>query len=368
LRPILAVYAACSLLYALLCQAGGYHPLAAFPVYLTACAVFIPAVMRIGRRMGVWKWQDELPRRAPRRNAVMTARATLGIITSSTLALLVPNSVGAILSAKVGCLMLTSRARRWRILIGGTVAVVLSAIGKPILASVLGILLGIGYVYSYKVKLQNAKPDPDQSRAQFLAMSQRQAGYLVALTIPVWVLVAYLFVPASVVTAQHGSVIPWTDPLLWIAGAASTLMGVLGTGIIIRPEPHSLTFPAYRMTSLLAALASQVLLGRASWNTYVAAAIAFWVVYDATQTLAMEQEVKTTGLVVSGAPSQQQLFALVGELVPGVPDQYLSLLPLPAPIVVECVPDRIHSTYPRNRLSLGDGKPQPHSQPQKVAA
>ena len=93
--------------------------------------------------------------------------------------------------------------------------------------------------------------------------------------------VAHLQIPAvSKPTSETLYLLDWR---LWAVGASSLGMGLLGTRILLRREETSLTFPAYRMASLLAAFGAA--LGRGElrvsaehWSSWAAILLACVVV------------------------------------------------------------------------------------------
>ncbi len=327
----LALYFACSAAYAFTCGLLGrsYGPLAAYQTYTLACSAALVLALVGGRLTGLWKWRKLWP---PSMAASKAALASVMILTASTLALLSPSSLLAIVAGKAGRLALVARMSPPSALVLpllGMIAAVLAAWTKPPIAAVLPLALAGLYVAGYWVKLravaeakQSAQgydlelieganrsapavghvkpwlaledsqatseqittalekmksgnvlivPQADRERPEdFLAAEQ----FLVALgALGIASLMAHRVTPAAL-----------SDWRLWLLGATSLGAGLIGTRIMLRAESSSVTFPAYSMASLLAALCASWARGElrwawSCWPSIAAAALACVVVW-----------------------------------------------------------------------------------------
>ena len=327
----LALYFACSAAYAFTCGLLGrsYGPLAAYQTYTLACSTALVLALAGGRLTGLWKWRKLWP---PSMAASKAAIASVMILTASTLALLSPSSLLAVVAGKAGRLALVARVSPPSALVLpllGMIAAVLAAWTKPPIAAVLPLALAGLYVAGYWVKLRavaEAKrsapgydlelieganssapavghvrpwlaledsqatseqitvalekmrggdvlivPQADPERPEdFLAAEQ----FLVALgALGIASLMAHRVTPAAL-----------SDWRLWLLGATSLGAGLIGTRIMLRAEPSSVTFPAYSMASLLAALCASWARGElrwawVCWPSIAAAALACVVVW-----------------------------------------------------------------------------------------
>lgn len=327
----LALYFTCSAAYAFTCGLLGrsYGPLAAYQTYTLACSVALVLALVGGRLTGLWKWRKLWP---PSMAASKAALASVMILTASTLALLSPSSLLAIVAGKAGRLALVARVSPPSALVLpllGMIAAVLAAWTKPPIAAVLPLALAGLYVAGYWVKLR-AVTEAKQSVPEYdlelieganrstsavghvrpwLALEDSQATseqittalekmkssnvliipqanperpedflaaeqFLVALgALGIASLMAHRVTPAAL-----------SDWRLWLLGATSLGAGLIGTRIMLRAEPSSVTFPAYSMASLLAALCASWARGElrwawACWPSIAAAALACVIVW-----------------------------------------------------------------------------------------
>lgn len=255
MRPLLLAYGSASLCYAALLAGSGAPPLQGFPVYSAAAGSCILLALLAAAFAGLWR------PRLPSAQDALTGAATIGVVVSSTLALLVPASVLAVLGQKVGCLLVAERPAevsrlRWLSALSlGVLAIAASAVHAPRRAAWEACALAVLYVASYKLKLR-ASGDP--SRPVDLGAEQ--------------LVVAALLLTASAALGGPGGSTLAGDWRLWAAGLASTAAGISSTAIILIPSRRGLNFVAYRMAGLLAALASQALAGRATLWTLGASA------------------------------------------------------------------------------------------------
>ena len=327
----LALYFACSAAYAFTCGLLGrsYGPLAAYQTYTLACSAALVLALAGGRLTGLWEWRKLWP---PSMAASKAALASVMILTASTLALLSPSSLLAIVAGKAGRLALVARVSPPSALVLpllGMIAAVLAAWTKPPIAAVLPLALAGLYVAGYWVKLRavaeakqsaqgydlelieganrsapavgHVKPwlaleDSQATSEQITTALEKMKGgdvlivpqvdperpedflaaeqFLVALgALGIASLMAHRVTPAAL-----------SDWRLWLLGATSLGAGLIGTRIMLRAEPSSVTFPAYSMASLLAALCASWVRGElrwawSCWPSIAAAALACVVVW-----------------------------------------------------------------------------------------
>mgnify|MGYP000538299903 FL=1 len=327
----LALYFACSAAYAFTCGLLGrsYGPLAAYQTYTLACSAALVLALAGGRLTGLWEWRKLWP---PSMAASKAALASVMILTASTLALLSPSSLLAIVAGKAGRLALVARVSPPSALVLpllGMIAAVLAAWTKPPIAAVLPLALAGLYVAGYWVKLRavaeakqsaqgydlelieganrsapavgHVKPwlaleDSQATSEQITTALEKMKGgdvlivpqvdperpedflaaeqFLVALgALGIASLMAHRVTPAAL-----------SDWRLWLLGATSLGAGLIGTRIMLRAESSSVTFPAYSMASLLAALCASWVRGElrwawSCWPSIAAAALACVVVW-----------------------------------------------------------------------------------------
>lgn len=253
---VLVPYFVASLAFSFLCGAVGrsFHPLAAFQVYALGCACCLVLALLGGRLLGVWRWRRLFP---PTAAEALTAASSVLILTVSTLALLLPGSLTAAIAMRAGALLLVASRRALLLPILAAAAAALSACSLPTIeAAPVPLGLAALYVLGYWLKLRATRGAP--AAADFLAAEQVVVGLLV---LAVGGLFSHAHAPA-----------PLSDLRLWGVSAASTAAGLLGTRLLLRAEPASLTFTAYKMTGLLAAAAATVArgerLGPGSWLAF----------------------------------------------------------------------------------------------------
>lgn len=252
---VLVPYFVASLVFSFLCGAVGraYHPLAAFQVYALGCACCLVLALLGGRLLGVWRWRRLFP---PTAAEALTAASSVLVLSASTLALLLPGSITAAIAMRAGALLLVASRRALLLPLLAAAAAALSACSLPAAAAPLPIALAGLYVLGYWGKLRATRDAP--AAADFLAAEQVVVGLL---CLAVGGLFSHAHAPA-----------PLSDVRLWGVSAASTAAGLLGTRLLLRAEPASLTFTAYKMTGLLAAAAATLArgerLGPGSWLAF----------------------------------------------------------------------------------------------------
>ncbi len=352
----LALYFACSAAYAFTCGLLGrsYGPLAAYQTYTLACSAALVLALIGGRLTGLWEWRKLWP---PSMAASKAALASVMILTASTLALLSPSSLLAIVAGKAGRLVLVARVSPPSALVLpllGMIAAVLAAWTKPPIAAVLPLTLAGLYVAGYWVKLRavaEAKQSAPRydSAAEGANRSTPAVGHVMGVpcthcgmlthtsdgTLPRCAdcgphlkladmsdiqrrefdraieqmkssnvliipqanperpedflaaeqfLVALGALGIASLMAHRVTPAALSDWRLWLLGATSLGAGLIGTRIMLRAEPSSVTFPAYSMASLLAALCASWARGElrwawACWPSIAAAALACVVVW-----------------------------------------------------------------------------------------
>jgi len=258
LWSLLLGYFLVSFCYASLCGLVGksYHPLASYQVYAMGCAVVLAGYLTIGRLTSAWQWSRLWP---PTKPEAVGAFGSLIVLTCSTLILMSPDSLVPIVIKQAGCLLLVAQSPLLPVL--AIISVLLSAWHKPVVLMLTPIALALLCALGYKLKLW-ARDNRDTNRADFLAVSE-------VLTVALTLLLSGVF--AQVVPSA-----PVSDWRLWALAGMSLAAGVIGTRIVLRTEPTSLTFPAYRMASLIAALGASFVrgehLGLTGWLAVILAA------------------------------------------------------------------------------------------------
>ena len=283
LFALLALYFVCALSYSLICGLLGrsYSPLAAFQVYSLALAPALVASMLVGRATGVWRWRRAWPPTAPETRA---AAASVVILTASTLMYLSAQSLVAVLVAQAGCLLLVVRWDRPHTIalcVTSFAAVTFSVAGKPQSLSwtgfVIPVALGIAKTAGYYLKIgsvESAKSGEGASQASVTAgqvsvATARSNDRIVSpddFLAAEQVLVSILALVVGALASHHSPPAPLVDWRLWAVAAASLGMGLFGTRIMLRREELGVTFPAYRMASLVAAFGAALSRGELRWD------------------------------------------------------------------------------------------------------
>lgn len=309
LAALLAPYFLASLAYSILCGTLGraYHPLAAFQVYVLGLVPFLVASLIGGRITRLWSWRRVWPPTGPETRAALSS---VVILTASTLMYLSAQSMIAILVAQAGCLLLVARFSRPHTVALAALsvgAVALSVTGKPLSLAALPVCLGVAKTLGYLVKIRSvegAKTGEGAAQAGGAAEGAGAAGqelvspddFLAAEQ----VLISLAALAVAALASHSVPPAPLTDWRLWAISASSLGMGLLGTRIMLRREELGVTFPAYRMASLVAAFGASVSRGElalewAQWPRWSAALLACLVV--AVAALSETQRDRLTGLV-----------------------------------------------------------------------
>lgn len=275
---LLISYFVVSLIYAYVCGRLGhaYTALAGYQSYAIACSGALLPALAGGRLAGVWQWRKLWP---PSPAATRAALASVVIMTASTLSLLSPSSLLAVVASKAGCLLLVARISPISALaLPGlaVVAVVLAAATKPPTAAVMPLLFAALYVMGYWLKLGAVAVSKERTECpvDFLASEQ--------------VLVALGSLAVAAVMSHFAPPAPMGDWRLWAIGAASLGAGLLGTALMLRRELPAITFPAYKAAGLLAALGASAARGELRlelkcWPSLAAALLALIVVVAAAR-------------------------------------------------------------------------------------
>jgi len=267
---LLLGYALCSFTYAKLCglAGGAHHPLGAFQVY----ALAIPLWYALG--CFVYRLRAPLPRMwPPTRAELLSAAASTLVLTSETLALLMPSSLVAVVAGKGGCLLfpdpLDRRPLRQRLALSAAVfaAVLLAALHKPLRWLPIPLLLACTYVLGQRLKLRAvrmAKGDRGLKPGFF------GAGQVAVMGLTLCLAAAGSFAPAA----------PLADWRLWLVALASMGCGLFGLRLVLHGTRESVVYPAYRGASLLCALAASK--GPLGWSGWLAFSIALCAVLEAS--------------------------------------------------------------------------------------
>jgi len=277
LWSLLLCYAVASFAYSALCGHLGRsaHPLGAYQVYAVACGFWFVVCCVVARPQRLWP---------PTKKESLSAVASVTILTSETLALLMPSSLLTVIAGKAGCLLLPDRTdarpawQRWGLAGLTILAVVLASLGKPPRVMLLPLCLAVLYTAGHALNLhavKMAKEDAHVEKTSFIAAKQ---VLVVLLTLAVSAGFSH-FQPSAPMYLWYRLPIPtlasdlnpwftWTSmyfaaphALLWLLGLASLCAGLLGTRIILHRTRQGVAFPAYRATSLLCALGASATRG-----------------------------------------------------------------------------------------------------------
>lgn len=270
LWSLLLCYAVASLTYSFLCGSSRYPPLSAYqvyalviPIWYTLAACFY-LLLRPHEKIRFWP---------PTRQEALSAVASTLILTSETLALLMPQSLITVVAGKGGCLAFPDPQdkRPWhqklRLAFVALAAVALAALHKPPRWLAVPFLLAIVYVIGHRLKLRSvrmAKRD-DAAKAGFFGAGQ-------VLVIALTLCIAGSFharSPAAALSETH----------LWLIAGASLCCGLLGLRLVLHRTAESIVFPAYRAASLCCALGASLARGEAlGWSGWAAVVLALSVV------------------------------------------------------------------------------------------
>lgn len=305
LAALLAPYFLASLAYSVLCGTLGraYHPLAAFQVYVLGLVPFLVASLLGGRITRLWYWRRAWPPTGPETRAALSS---VVILTSSTLMYLSAQSMIAILVAQAGCLLLVARLSRPHTVALAMLsvgAVALSVTGKPLSLAALPVCLGVAKTLGYWVKIRSvegAKTGEGAAQAGGAGAAGQELVSPDDFLAAEQVLISLAALAVAALASHSVPPAPLTDWRLWAISASSLGMGLLGTRIMLRREELGVTFPAYRMASLVAAFGASVSRGElalewAQWPRWAAALLACLVV--AIAALSETQRDRLAGLV-----------------------------------------------------------------------
>lgn len=304
LAALLAPYFLASLAYSILCGTLGraYHPLAAFQVYVLGLVPFLVASLIGGRITRLWSWRRTWPPTGPETRAALSS---VVILTASTLMYLSAQSMIAILVAQAGCLLLVARFSRPHTVALAALsvgAVALSVTGKPLSLAALPVCLGVAKTLGYLVKIRSvegAKTGEGAAQAGGAGVAGQELVSPDDFLAAEQVLISLVALGVAALASHSVPPAPLTDWRLWAISASSLGMGLLGTRIMLRREELGVTFPAYRMASLVAAFGASVSRGEltlewAQWPRWSAALLACLVV--AVAALSETQRDRLVGL------------------------------------------------------------------------
>lgn len=295
LAALLAPYFFASLAYSVLCGTLGrtYHPLATFQVYALGLVPFLAASLLGGKLTQLWSWRRAWPPTGPETRAALSS---VVILTASTLMYLSAQSMIAILVAQAGCLLLVARLSRPRTVALAALSIVavgLSVTGKPWVVAALPLCLGVAKTLGYLVKIRSvegAKTGEGAAQARDAAGGVGEAGQVLVspddFLAAEQVLISLVALGVAALASHSVPPAPLADWRLWAISASSLGMGLLGTRIMLRKEELGVTFPAYRMASLVAAFGASATRGElalewAQWPRWSAALLACLVVVAA---------------------------------------------------------------------------------------
>ena len=212
---------------------------------------------------------------------------------------LMPKSMIAILVAQAGCLCLVARPSIPRTLALPALSVatvILSVYHEPLRLALIPIALGLAKTFGYWIKISSvdsAKSGEGAGQAAVAPAATNPPPRLVSpddFLASEQVFISMLALGVASFFSHFAHPAPLTDWRLWAVSASSLAMGLLGTRIMLRAEPSSITFPAYRMMSLLAAFGASAARGElrleaAHWQRWTAALLACVVVATASGAL-----------------------------------------------------------------------------------
>lgn len=304
LAALLAPYFLASLAYSVLCGTLGraYHPLAAFQVYVLGLVPFLVAALLGGRITRLWNWRRAWPPTGPETRAALSS---VVILTASTLMYLSAQSMIAILVAQAGCLLLVARLSRPHTVALAALsvgAVALSVTGKPLSLAAVPVCLGVVKTLGYRVKIRSvegAKTGEGAAQAGGAGVAGQELVSPDDFLAAEQVLISLAALAVAALASHSVPPAPLTDWRLCAISASSLGMGLLGTRIMLRREELGVTFPAYRMASLVAAFGASVSRGEltlewAQWPRWSAALLACLVV--AVAALSETQRDRLAGL------------------------------------------------------------------------
>jgi hypothetical protein len=251
-------YAPVAFTFSFLCGLLGhsYHPLAAYQVYALAMPCWFALGVLLFRPTRLWP---------PTKTESLSAVASNIILTSESLALMLPSSVLTVVAAKAGCLLLPDpfdKRPAWKRygLAGLTImAIIMASLNKPLRLLLLPALLALAYVGGYGIKLHVCRQVKQDNAAKGGFLS---AGQVLVLAITLSL--------ASLFSHAQPSA-PLRDWRLWAVALASLSCGLLGTRLMLHKTRQGVAFPAYRALSLICALGASAARGEAlHWSGWLA--------------------------------------------------------------------------------------------------
>lgn len=263
---LLACYALASFTFsysaALLGRA--YHPLGAYQSYAACVLAWLLIGFAVTRPKRLWP---------PTKAESLSALASVMILTSETIALMLPASVVAVVAGKAGCLAIPDRGdprpwhRKYALAALAACAVVLASVHKPLRILLAPLALAAVYVAGNVIKLRAVKSAKESHEAKPGFLS---AGQLV---------VCGLTLALSSAFSRFAPPATLGDWRLWVVGGASLAAGLLGCRLMLHKTPQSVVYPAHRAASLICSLGASAARGEAlHWSGWAAVAIGLCVV------------------------------------------------------------------------------------------
>ena len=263
---LLACYAVASFTFsysaALLGRA--YHPLGAYQSYAACVLAWLLIGFAITRPKRLWP---------PTKAESLSAVASVMILTSETIALMLPASIVAVVAGKAGCLAIPDRDdprpwhRKYALAALAACAVVLASVHKPWRLLLLPLALAVIYYAGNRIKLKAVRTAKESHEAKPGFLS---AGQLV---------VCGLTLALSSAFSRFAPPAPLTDWHIWVVGGASLAAGLLGCRLMLHRTPQSIVYPAHRAASLICSLGASAARGEAlHWSGWAAVAIGLCVV------------------------------------------------------------------------------------------
>lgn len=262
----LLIYAPVAFCFSFLCGLLGhsYHPLAAYQVYAFACAVWFALGVLILRPARLWP---------PTKVESLSALASNIILTSESLALMMPSSILTVIAGKAGCLLLPDPTdtrpawKRYGLAAVTAAAIVMASLNRPLRLLIIPALLACAYVFGYAVKLYAVRQAKNVAAAK--------AGFLSAGQVVVMGITLSLASGISHIVPSA----PLFDWRLWAVALCSLGCGLIGTRLMLHKTRQGIVFPAYRSLSLICALGASAARGEPlHWSGWVAVGLGTLVV------------------------------------------------------------------------------------------
>ena len=263
---LLACYAAASFTFSYSAAILGraYHPLGAYQSYAACGLAWLLVGFAVTRPKRLWP---------PTKAESLSALASVMILTSETIALMLPASVVAVVAGKAGCLAIPDRDdprpwhRKYALAALAACAVVLASVHKPLRILLAPLALAAIYVAGNAIKLKAVRTAKASHEAKPGFLS---AGQLV---------VCGLTLALSSAFSRFAPPAPMTDWRIWVVGGASLAAGLLGCRLMLHRAPQSVVYPAHRAASLVCSLGASAARGEAlHWSGWAAVAIGLGVV------------------------------------------------------------------------------------------